>query len=290
LLGDRKVLEARKSTSKVLYRVAITIGLIVVGIGGVVVLGLLQNYGIISLSSSLTWLTSAINTIGNTQHFWSLWCITGGCFLVGGSLIGFGSYKIQYIDKKLKDDKSEFVKQPAKKLDATNEILQNEAINPQVEILLEYLFVKLINRDNLDSVQPLGKLLNQINEFLNSFNKMHSIFLKAIGSRHSSDPSDPWQTIKIIDNGIFSKGATSPFLAELNDVLHQRFGIVSNGGDEGPNRIGQKKRTPVCFQQKNGNYMHPQLQISHIDIRRILEVITKEEYINELKNAWGSSS
>lgn len=70
--------------------VGILVALVVGGFGTV---GLLQSYKVISISSS-SWLAIAIEAVGSTPHFWSLWTIAVGGAVVGLGLIGGGAYKI----------------------------------------------------------------------------------------------------------------------------------------------------------------------------------------------------
>jgi hypothetical protein len=73
--------------------VAITVGaLIILGVGGFGGIGLLHSYGVIgTFPPQLQWLSSAIGTIGNTPHFWSLWVLTGGGIAVGAVTLVLGA-------------------------------------------------------------------------------------------------------------------------------------------------------------------------------------------------------
>ena len=96
-LDGKPAEQAKNQTSKAWFILAITVGILVVGgagaFGGV---GLLQSHGLISLPH---WLSSAIGTVGNTPHFWSLWAIAAGGVLAGGGLIAVSSSKIHTIRK-----------------------------------------------------------------------------------------------------------------------------------------------------------------------------------------------
>jgi hypothetical protein len=81
--------------------VAITVGaLIVLGVGGFGGIGLLHSYGVIgTFPSQLQWLSSAIGTIGNTPHFWSLWVLTGGGIAVGAITLVLGVRALKRANK-----------------------------------------------------------------------------------------------------------------------------------------------------------------------------------------------
>jgi hypothetical protein len=83
---------AKNQTSKKWFILAVGIGTLVV-IGGLGTVGLIHSYGL-NLPQGLQWLTSAIGTIGNTSHFWSLWTMAVGGTVAGGILITYSIYKI----------------------------------------------------------------------------------------------------------------------------------------------------------------------------------------------------
>lgn len=166
-----------------------------------------------------------------------------------------------------------------------NRKVTNAEVSVQCQELHFFLFSTLISSRNINNVQPLELLLPDINKFLMHFNLKYSLNLKAIGSQHSSQEQDPWQTIKIIDLSIKTEGQVSNFLNELNDYLHVNYGIISNGGDSKSVKRGQKKHPPVCF-IKSEVVMHPQIQISLMDIKRILGITSKTKYFQELQNAY----
>jgi hypothetical protein len=79
------------------YLIALSIGMLIIsGSGGFGAVSLLHSYGIISLSNSLPWLASAIGTIGNTSHFWSLWVISGTGLFIGYSGLVACGYKLRH--------------------------------------------------------------------------------------------------------------------------------------------------------------------------------------------------
>jgi hypothetical protein len=82
--------------------VAIAVGaLIVVGFGGFGGIGLLHSYGVIgTFPPQLQWLSSAIGTIGNTPHFWSLWVLTGGGIAVGAIPLVLGARALKRANRK----------------------------------------------------------------------------------------------------------------------------------------------------------------------------------------------
>lgn len=84
------------SPAKGWFIIAVAVGLVATGIGGLGAVGLLHSYGIISLPQ---WLASAIGTVGQTPHFWSLWTIAVGGVLGGGAMIMLSSYKIHQLRK-----------------------------------------------------------------------------------------------------------------------------------------------------------------------------------------------
>jgi|GEM_PF-4951424 len=69
------------------HLVAIAVGVLVLGGGAFGVTGLLYSHGLIEVPS---WLASAIGTVGNTPHFWSLWVMGGGGIAAGGALLCVG--------------------------------------------------------------------------------------------------------------------------------------------------------------------------------------------------------
>jgi hypothetical protein len=79
-----------KPISKQWFLLAMAVGSLVFwgpGVFGTV--GLLHSHGLISLPASMYRLASAIGTIGNTPHHWSLWALSGGGLAIGiGLLIG----------------------------------------------------------------------------------------------------------------------------------------------------------------------------------------------------------
>lgn len=164
-------------------------------------------------------------------------------------------------------------------------------IEPSLPELFDFLFKNLLTKETLPTIATLGSRLDEINKFLDTFNTKYSSQLKAIGSFHSNIPNDPWQTIKIIDLGVKEEGKESPFLTKLHHMLTNEFGILSNGGNSGVQSISKDtpKKVPCSFRQTSGTFMYPQLQISRIDIEKVLGSFkTTEEYVAQLKKAYGS--
>lgn len=174
-------------------------------------------------------------------------------------------------------------------VDYVYSVMNDVNISEPVKDLFHLLFVDSIRPNNIEEVQPLGSQLEAIGGRLMEFNREHyfgGIVLGCRGSQHSDDLNDPWQTIKITDPFISEEGKISPVLQELNDVLFNKFGILSNGGDEGAQGVerGKQKRTPQCFVNSKDEVMNPQLLISLMDIKRILGLIDEEAYFQALKN------
>ncbi len=151
--------------------------------------------------------------------------------------------------------------------------------------LKTYLFDELFRKDTIKYCLPLGKMVSIINDYLKVFNERHGLQLKAMITVHANIENDPWQTIKILDCSIKQVGQESPFLKALNDDLYKNHGLISNGGDSNQVVRGKQKQTPVYF-IKNNVPMSPQIQISRIDIRKILNLINEEQYFQELQDAY----
>lgn len=176
----------------------------------------------------------------------------------------------------------------AKKDQYSLEVMDDPNISDQSKDLFKLLFMDVLNPENIDDVQPLGSQLKCIEKKLVNFNTTHGTHLSFRDSAHAFNKSDPWQTIKITDPSANNEGEISETLKELNDVLFEKFGIQSNGGDDWKKGItaGKKKYTPQCF-VKEGKTFEPQLLISLIDVKRILGVIPdKETYIKTLGDAY----
>ncbi|MBA3236831.1 MAG: hypothetical protein H0T62_00585 [Parachlamydiaceae bacterium] len=165
-------------------------------------------------------------------------------------------------------------------VDYSYRVMNDATISQPVKDLFKFLFVDLIRSNNIEEVQPLGSQLEFIKE------RLKNMHLGCRGSQHSDDINDPWQTIKITDPTIYEIGKVSELLKELNDVLFEKFGIISNGGDEGVQGVvrGKQKRTPQCFINSKNEIMNPQLLISLMDIKRILGMIDEKAYFKALKN------
>ena len=161
-------------------------------------------------------------------------------------------------------------------------------INKQSEKLFKLIFEESINSKNFNSIRNLGNKIETINLKLNEFNQENKTKLKCIGSYHTKCDSDPWQTIKIIDESISTPGKESPVLKNFHEILTNKHGIVTNGGDRGPNSINKNtpKRVPACFKKFNGIIIHPQIQISKIDVEKILFDKNSDDYVKALKSAY----
>jgi hypothetical protein len=169
-------------------------------------------------------------------------------------------------------------------------MMNDPHVSQPVKDLFRLLFIDMITPKNIKHVQPLESQLSALNEKLKKFNKKHGTSLSFMSSAHASDKNDPWQTIKITDPKITTVGQLSPVLAELNDLLFEKYGLQSNGGDNWTKGItaGQKKYPPACFfHDKQKKVFTPQLLISLIDIARVIGMIsTKEEYLKTLSDAY----
>ena len=163
--------------------------------------------------------------------------------------------------------------------------LSLEDVSSAQRDLYAILFTQIFTQQTLASTDCLGDKIEEVAEKLQAFNSKYSTNLGVRGSQHSGHSKDPWQTIKITDNSITTPGETSDILVGLNDLLHSQYGVQSNGGDNGRFAQGQKKRDPQCF-IKNGVLMNPQIQLSRIDIKRVLELTTPNEYFDELQQAY----
>jgi len=116
-IGNKTVTKANYHTLKAWFIVAISVGALVVAVvGGFGGIGLLQSHGLIPLPQ---WLTSAIGTVGNTPHFWSLWAMTTGSIVTGGALIALGASKVhqaRLTNNKLKQPRLEQKKSEQERL------------------------------------------------------------------------------------------------------------------------------------------------------------------------------
>jgi hypothetical protein len=81
--------------------VAIAVGaLIALGFGSFGGIGLLHSYGVIgTFPPQLQWLSSAIGTIGNTSHFWSLWVLAGGGVAAGAITCVLGIRSLRRVNQ-----------------------------------------------------------------------------------------------------------------------------------------------------------------------------------------------
>lgn len=148
--------------------------------------------------------------------------------------------------------------------------------------LFQLLFIDTIDLN----VQPLGKQMKTIEEKLKVFNQTHGTALGCLKTAHS-DKMDPWQTIKITEPGITEVGKVSSILNELNQMLFEKWGIQSNGGDDGTVIEGKQKNAPQCFQNSKGEIIYPQLLLTLNDFKRVRGVIPdKKSYIQALKDAY----
>lgn len=165
-------------------------------------------------------------------------------------------------------------------------IMNDPKISKNAKDLFQLLFIDLVHSENIQKVQPLGTQLELLEERLKAFNQIHETKLGCLKTFHS-DRLDPWQTIKITDPTITTVGQISPLLNELNQILFEKYGIQSNGGDDSIVIDGKQKNTPQCFQNKEGEIIYPQLLLSLIDFKRVLGIIPdKTAYIQALKNAY----
>lgn len=183
--------------------------------------------------------------------------------------------------------------------------LQDPAISSTCKDLFKLLFVELINPANIRQLEPLGKnLIPLMKQKLVQFNENYLkekplLHLGCRGSKaHANNKDDPWQTIKITAPNIQTVGTISQILVDLNNGLHKHYGIQSGGGYDykswlelGDRAKGLKKGDPTCFEGDRGGkkiIMNPQLQLSLIDIERIIGVIPSEDlYFQKLRGAYG---
>lgn len=177
-------------------------------------------------------------------------------------------------------------------------------ISADCKALFKMLFVKVMNPDNIKSVQPLDTLVSEngaITQNLHKFNAKHlaadvTNHLGCRGSMHSANPNDPWQTIKITAPNINEPGRTSELLVELKKGLDKHYHLKSGGGGNWQEwiklpfeeKMKKDKFDPVCFQDNcNGNIMSPQVMLTLIDIKKIIGIIPNDQaYVEALSNAY----
>lgn len=107
-LSSKNVVDSKGQSSKGLWVVAIIVGSVVfLGAVGFGTVGLLKSYGVITLNHSFEWLSIAIDFVGQTPHFISLWGITAGGVVLEGGLIALCTYKIHIAGKKTEETKVE---------------------------------------------------------------------------------------------------------------------------------------------------------------------------------------
>lgn len=166
-------------------------------------------------------------------------------------------------------------------------VMNDPEISNNAKDLFKLVFIDLIHPENLQKAQPLGHQLNLLQEKLDEFNQMHGTQLFCRKTQHSFGTSDPWQTIKLTEPTITTIDQVSPLLNELNQILFEKYGIQSNGGDDCMVIDGRKKNTPQCFKNNKGEIISPQLLLSLIDFKRIFGIINdKSSYIKALKDAY----
>lgn len=148
------------------------------------------------------------------------------------------------------------------------------------EIVYDLTFILTdVIRGNLLIRNHLHKFVPRINKKLEDFNNRYNTSLESIIAISHTGMNDPWQTIKITDCSINEPNQVSYYLKLLNDYLYKYYGIVANDAIlKGEIR---RKRTPTSF-IKNGILMKPQIQLSLMDMKKILGLITEEQYINSL--------
>lgn len=86
-----------QNSKKILFTIAIVVGVAALFFGISSSVGLLQNYGKIHLPAS--WFSEAVNWLGTTPHSWALWSIAVGGVLAGGVLTPLGAYKLHKPDE-----------------------------------------------------------------------------------------------------------------------------------------------------------------------------------------------
>jgi hypothetical protein len=193
--------------------------------------------------------------------------------------------QIRNINKRLLCGKITLI--PLPKTESVIKPIRNDSpISNNAKDLFRLLFVDLIHSENIQKVQPLGTQLKLLEEKLKEFNQTHGTKLGCLKTFHS-DKLDPWQTIKITEPTITTIGQISPLLTELNQILFEKYGIQSNGGDDCIVIDGKQKNPPQCFQNDQEEIIYPQLLLSLIDIKRVLGIIPdKASYIQALKDAY----
>lgn len=178
----------------------------------------------------------------------------------------------------------------------------DSSISEVCKKLFRLIFVDIINPNTIESIQPLeqlvkekGELANKLREFnVIHFEKDTDNYLGCRGSAHSSNKSDPWQTIKITAPNILALSKTSPILLELKKNLDKHYHLKSGGGGNWnqwlnlsfEDKMKQNKYDPICFNQ-NSTIITPQLMLTLIDLRKILGLIKNDkEYITALEQAY----
>lgn len=181
---------------------------------------------------------------------------------------------------------------------------EDSSISIECKELFKIIFIDIIKPNTIESIQPLEKLVGKDGKLttkLKEFNDIHfkKDFANHLGCResaHSSNKSDPWQTIKITAPNILEVDKTSVILLELKKNLDKHYHLKSGGGNNWKqwlnlsfeDKMKQNKCDPLCFDQK-GTIMTPQLMLTLIDLKKILGLIKdNKEYITALEQAYSN--
>lgn len=211
---------------------------------------------------------------------------TGGYFIAGGGVIVIADALSSFYALINKSNPGNPLSKTSKNAANESKSATTTAYLEQVKELCDILFNNYFDKDSIEDLLPLGDCIEAIQGLIDAFNKKYDLKIEVMQTMHSYKPDDPWQTLKFIDHAVTKVGEPSLFLNQWNDYLYETHGLMGNGGDNGTVVKNQKKRAPVGFKKETASFCYPQLQLSLIDLRKILKMITPEQYFKELQDAY----
>ena len=174
-------------------------------------------------------------------------------------------------------------------------IQEPQSLEAQTAELNRILFELIFTKDTLESIKKLGDKVEAINQKLATFNSRNHTNLECRATQLHDYQNDPWQTIKIIDKAVTDVNTTSPVLKQFLNAFLTSKGLCSNDGVcvDDPSYKPSEKHLPMCFIHQNGQKMFPQIQLSRMDIKKIVFTETEyscDDYMNEIKSGYSFSS